>query len=156
MGTRSLFLFAGKTLSFLPSFLPYFFSLAPTSQGSGSDTHRCFSPEKTGKGPVAHKDTLGCASGESSPGEDMSWQKRGGIQAADAVLPSASEVTAGPGLKLRHLVTKPSPSGHDKPSQRSVRSPTKAANGTIQGAQHRDVGVQGGEFWLCTPLEYFL
>lgn len=137
-GPRSLFLFAGKTLSFLPSpFSPYFFSLAPTSQGSGSDTHPdAFPQRRQARAQWPTRTPWGVHQGRAALVRTCLGRREEAFRRQMQYFLQHQMAPAGPGLKLQTpLVTKPSPSGHDKPSQRSVRSPTKAANGTIQGAQ---------------------
>ena len=105
---------------------------------------------------MAHKDTLGCAASPLHQGraalmrtclsrkeEAFRWQMQ------YFLLHQMAPAGTGPKLKTQ-LVTKPSPSGHDKPSQCSVRSPTKTADETIQGAQPETWGPRWGALALYT------
>ena len=106
---------------------------------------------------MAHKDTLGCAASPLHQGraalmrtclgrkeEAFRWQMQYFLQHQMA--------PAGTGPKFQTpLVTKPSPSGHDKPSQCSVRSPTKAADETVQGAQPEMWGSKVGSSGSVHP-----
>lgn len=156
MGPWSLFQFEGKTFSYSP---PPVLILTPTSQGSGSDTYPdTISPEKTGKGPVAHRAPWGVQCVFLDQGRTILVQTCLGtgeetLRSQMQYLLRHQTALAGTGPKLQApLTTEPTPQGHDKPTQCSVSSQAKAASGATQGARAEDVGARSGERGALYPL----